>query len=399
MRDNPSAWSDYELVLEGEEALDALSVRSNPSDLDDLFSESSDLDELAETFVRESKPEKAKKAKVRGSVVAKLDKGMDLTIENAKLGASYAQAELQKHYGGFLKKTIGGLFKLGLLWDRKDKPEQRQKTPGKYVESDLEEIVARVWNLLFFGTTVAEGARKRKRQHKPLIEKWVPGQSSFATYLVGIGKRVGQDYYRDRSKTWKAEQGVVEVELEALDPEVKLLGDQQLKVLVATLPKLSEKSRRVMEARLGRDRPDYERAAFREAGKLPTRTYKEMKEYLGMKTLTHVMQSLFRARKELEKVSGLPLRGLVGVARDTFGKSTRGRKAAGEPLEPAMAQLTTEQLAAIAPSKTVVRKRQNPAEVWIYFETEDDLVDLLEAGYLDEDMFHQCHEALCSMGW
>lgn len=384
MRFNPSSWDGYELALEGEELLHSF-YRSNPEP----------------DFAEELDPKTAKELdkKERGSIVKKMDKGILPDVEAAKTGDVDAAARVRKHYYKFLVQTLGGLFVRGSLWPK-------QKTFGKWSEEDFRNVAEMTFDVLFTGTHVTDEERQRKREHRPVILKWQPERSSFTTFLLGVAKRIAREYFKVKIRRFKGEREIrEETEVEQLDPETRALGEQQSRVLAAALPKLSEKHRRVMEARLGRDRDQSEKAELKGQGKPYTRSYQEMKAYLGLDSIGTVMTHLFRARKELEKIAGLPLRGLVGVAKEQFGKDERGSKGKGKggpALEPAMAP-TKEQLAeleaALAPKKTVVRRRQNPAEVWIYFETEDDLIDLLEAGYLDEDTFDQCRQALYAMGW
>lgn len=438
MRDNPSSWDGYELALEGEEML-RLAYRNNP---DPAFVEELPADIAAEI---EGKPKKGS----RGALVKKLDEGMALDIAAAGAGERDAMHRVQEHYYNFVLHTLGGLFVRGMLW-------QSQKTLGKWNEDDFRMITDDTFSVLFTGTRVSDATRQRKREHHPVILKWKPELSTFTTFLLGVAKRVAREYFGTKVKRHKGEKQVkiadldtldeftrgaleasrrgrrrggddgggsgddfgdveegeffdteegVEDEVRKIDPETKALGEQQAKVLLAALPKLAENHRRIIEARLGRDRDADEKATLKGEGKPYTRSYAEMREYLGLSSIRTVMSGLFRARKQLEKVSGLPLRGLVGLAKEQFGKDNRGHKSNKEPPLEEVMQPTKEQLqeleAALLPAKktTVIRRRQNPAEVWIYFETEDDLVDLLHAGYIDDDSFEQCRRALHAMGW
>jgi hypothetical protein len=95
-------------------------------------------------------------------------------------------------------------------------------------------------------------------------------------------------------------------------------------------------------------------------------------------TVNNVSQRLFRARKELERLTGIPLEGLVGEVKQEMGLSKRGR-----PRGP--------------------RVRQNPyvendVGEFIYFEDAEDLFDLHEAGTLDGEALSAGIDALYALG-
>ncbi len=83
-------------------------------------------------------------------------------------------------------------------------------------------------------------------------------------------------------------------------------------------------------------------------------------------TVKAVMARLFRARKHLEEASGVPLEGLVGRLKEGFGGVVRQKSG---------------------------RPRKNPAFL-IYFETVEDLQDLVDAGVLDAEAFADACGAL-----
>lgn len=439
MRDNPSSWDGRELALEGEEML-RLAYRDNP--------EPDFIEELSPEIVAEIEGKTKQTKSARGSLVKKMDEGIVLDVAAAGAGDRDAMQRLQSHYYDFVLHTLGGLFVRGMLWPK-------QKTLGKWNEDDFRLITDDTFSVLFTGTRVGSDLRKRRHVLHPVILKWKPELSTFTTFLLGVGKRVAREYFDrkisrhkgerqvkavdlaeldpfmrgaleasrrgrrgggegegefgsegeiEESEFFETEEAAEAVEVEQIDPETQAIGEQQTRILLAAVAKLPEKYRRVMEARLGRDRDADEKAALKGQGKPFTRSYEEMRTYLGLSTVSTVMTQLFRARKMLEKISGLPLKGLVGLAKDQFGKDARGHKSKKEPdlapvMQPSKEELQALEAALMPAKKTVVRRRQNPGEVWIYFETEDDLVDLLYAGYLDEDTFEQCRRALYAMGW
>ncbi len=106
-------------------------------------------------------------------------------------------------------------------------------------------------------------------------------------------------------------------------------------------------------------------------------SYAKIAEDLGI-TVNNVSQRLFRARKELERLTGIPLEGLVGEVKQEMGLSKRGR-----PRGP--------------------RVRQNPyvendVGEFIYFEDAEDLFDLHEAGTLDGEALSAGIDALYALG-
>ncbi|NBT35346.1 MAG: sigma-70 family RNA polymerase sigma factor [Betaproteobacteria bacterium] len=106
-------------------------------------------------------------------------------------------------------------------------------------------------------------------------------------------------------------------------------------------------------------------------------SYAKIADDLGV-SVNNVSQRLFRARKELERLTGIPLEGLVGEVKQEMGLSKRGRPRGS-------------------------RVRQNPwveneTGEFIYFEDAEDLIDLYEAGTLDGESLSAGIEALHVLG-
>lgn len=233
------------------------------------------------------------------------------------------------------------------------------------------------------------------------------GESSFLTYLGGAVKNQGRKYVRADSKHTQTygdgevtaqaagdftaqdiedladqndtpEQIVEEAQLQQEGQrQIKLMERDQTAALEAAIPSLKPEFVEILRRRASRPKLDSNGRPLSQVVNgtvqkvLYVPSYKEIAQETGL-SVTNVMQRLYRARKQLEKVSGVPLSGLVGqLAQDFEGivKSTRGRK-----------------------------PRANPyVGVLIYFETEDDVYDLVDAGLLEEEMLEQCLSALQEM--
>lgn len=318
------------------------------------------------------------KTKCVGGSPAKLEARTADNVALAMTGDPYAQQQVQHEFMPYVKGIAKKLAGRAELFPG-------QKRPA-YIEHMLDDIALEVFTRLWRGTSLTEENRQRDRKRPyPVISKWNRGP--FTTFIAGVTRKVTQELVRKAAREHEAETraelgltvaGASRVMEEMLaSPEEKQTSKEQMQLIEMAMATLDEKFATVMQARA--------------AGM----SYAEISEHLGIPVRT-VMTRLYRARRKIEELTGIPLKGLVGKAARLFAKDGKWRSGGAPDLEPVFASSSTKQ-----PARSVRRNPDDEGEegdVWVYFETVNDLLDLKEAGILDEEAFEQCVEALDEQG-
>lgn len=361
-----------------------------------------------------------------------LDEGMEWAIESARLDPTYEEARraIVERYGKYIQGLAYKMVVRKSLGPSKKQTAHAESHP----HSDaIATQIAQEARQVVFQRLFSGGPRSA-----PVITKF-EGDSTFATFLGGITRHVVADMLWRRMKADLAEragagdfgalalleqkfgsravskarraadEGFVDEEGlsfsdvqeirktlaargfddEQIDEYLALVEGTQLTAeeLLSAKP-LTKKEARQAARELQRESAQEEAidAALstmspqnadilqrRRAGE----SYAKIASDLGV-SVNNVSQRLFRARKELERLTGIPLEGLVGEVKQEMGLSKRGRPRGS-------------------------RVRQNPwveneTGEFIYFEDAEDLIDLYEAGIVDGESLSAGIEALHVLG-
>lgn len=338
-----------------------------------------------------------------GEVTRKLDEDMYDTIERARGGDETAIAACFTRYKKYAKN-----FAIKYL------TEERQGQKGRLTRAAAgalaDDIASEALERVLVGHT---GPRGKK---PPAIQKWKPGQTTMATYLSAAIKNVAREYARAyvkggraRSHTTATGEDVVDtIASEAPSPEDDVIAADDVDVVDPTdmtaseanevakaidSGELSYQDEQRAIAMLDRwkdaQRQQGKRAEEREAVDLAIDaagsgdgltsdeaqilglregglSYKQIAQELfgntDKKSVQKVMVRLHRARKSLERTTGMKLHG-VEANLGGIGYTKRGRK------------------------------RKNP-EFVIYFEDALDLEDLFDCGLIDGAGYQACLASL-----
>lgn len=310
----------------------------------------------------------------RGSVVKKLDAGMDVWVEKAVAGGDNdAITAIWERYYPYARKLAYKVMAQNL-------PISPQTGRPKRPSADAADEVATIaMNRLLYGSSRAD-ERGGTAEGTPAIRRFrIGGQASFATYIGGIVKHVASERWRQYKSEQKAAQKAAEeaalaqmapsddVPEDVLDPEQLFSKRQAEKELRA----LAVEQGQALELGFGQ-LDDDEKQVLQLRGR--GLTYAQIADELypdieRKKAVQRVMVRLHRARKHLEQASGQPLRGLVGTLGDAFGMRKQGRP------------------------------RKNPEEEILFVETLDDLCDLCDVGIIDGPCYRRCLEECLARGF
>ena len=343
-----------------------------------------------------------KEPKKPGDVVKALDDGMDVYVDILKTlppdAAEYKDAltKVRKRYREYaIKFAIKNLSK--------------NSTKGtKSLRPVATEIADDALDRLLFGRHGKRSGRDGEagRQGEPAIKRFVPGQSSLATFIGNIIRHVMSEDYRQHARELSAstsgredqagfeettaaetptpeevaeeaeereysqaeinaikralDAGELDSEQEAVAMRIldqyttgkshAALEREQASAIEGALDALSEDEQQVIGMR--QEGMSYKAIA---AEMFPSDEPK--------KAVQKVMVRLHRARKKIEELSGIPLRGVSAKLRDTYGELVPGSRG---------------------------RRRKNPEDEILYFESPEDLCCLVELGLIDGECFQDC---------
>lgn len=288
--------------------------------------------------------------------------------------------------------------------------------PASTLAGQADDIAAEVEERVYVGTGRALPAikgyvvgGKRRRPGRPGFSAGAPATSTgedraaqFTTWLGAVTRNVARKHARDEMRAGRVierREAPTAAQKEALD-EVLDFEERE-----AVARRTREQSADIVEGLLalraaGKD-DDLEVLRLRQKGE----SYKEIAASLGVST-SAVMSRLYRARRSLEAVSGVELRGLVGELAGDRPLSPADRKEIERLVKEGMSRENATNkvrggLAGAIPGKRgrPRKTRENPeifveGEGWVYFEDAGDILDLLEDGIFDEDGAVQAFEAL-----
>ncbi len=303
------------------------------------------------------------------------------TILAAAAGEAGPLKQVANHYHRYVRKMAFAFLK---AWSPSASP--------KHVGDAADEITADVEQRVFSGTPkssqskgsepsikhfhVGKGRTRPGRHGFGAGEQTSAGAdkaAAFSTWLAAVVRNRARAYVEKEVRAARgAKAGAPDVTDDiALSFEDEMLQKEELQKLRATSAAQSSQmvdALATLQASPTRTTKDeLEVLRLRQKGE----SYKEMAATLGI-SVSAVMSRLFRARRSLEKASGLELRGLVGELRDGLGgavPSARGRP------------------------------RHNPEApgadgVVVYFEDIGDVFDLWDEGVFDDDSAVAALEAL-----
>lgn len=340
-----------------------------------------------------------------GEVVKKLDEGMYPVIIKAQAGDETAIAELWKRYKKYAKN-----FAIKYLTESREgqKGQLSRAAAGQMADDVASEALTRV----FVGYK-----RKNGKVSAPMINRWVDGKASMATFIAAAVKNVAREGARAYAKGGRArshttaggEDYIETIASDAPSPEDQVVDDEGTGEVIDPTEMTAAEANRVqkmidsgdldyddeMRARAMLEQWDQ---AQRNSGRIAEQTsaveeamdnagagdglsseeatilglrgegksYKQIAQELfgsdDKKAVQRVMVRLHRARKSLERTTGLELHG-IEANLGGIGYTKRGRK------------------------------RKNP-ELVIYFEDAIDLEDLFSCGLIDGVGYQACLASL-----
>lgn len=357
-----------------------------------------ELEDVAagDTIAASDIPERAPAAaRSRAGRAPARTKDVDMTlIYAAAAGDGAAIAKVAKHYRRFMRKMAYAFIKAwspgmsqGVLAHQADdiaaEVEQRvfvgtPKTAAVKREEDADGKTLQRARPAYAGTGPAIKnfvvAKHRRGSGRAGFSSGAPpttaGAESTAAFSTWLGAVIRNIARKHVDKSVRAAKGAAAGDVEeSLSFEDELLQKEEAQKIRAESSKQSAAMVDALEVlgstKSGRDETEVLRR--RQKGD----SYKQIAADLGIST-SAVMSRLFRARKHLEEVSGIQMRGLVGELRKGFGAAVPGAR--GRPRKNPEAEDVDGEL--------------------VYFEDVGDVFDLWEAGAFDDDTALDALDAL-----